>query len=91
MKDDNPSNVAKQIGLEVAKALQQARSVSDSEHYDHHKWISERIDSEKAKRQFWEEMRRHVFKWGMVSVISAGFYALYLGLRQEVKAALGIT
>lgn len=74
-----------QFALALAKALQQARSVSDSEHYDHHVWITERINREKAWREFWEKMRDHVAKWGAVSVLSAIGYALWLGLQEWAK------
>lgn len=78
---------AEMVAQKFAEKLQQARSVSDSEHYDHHVWIKIRIEAEKAKLVFWEDLRRHVFKWGAISVISSGGYALYLGLRQLLKTA----
>lgn len=69
------------LALALAKALQQARSVSDSEHYDHHRWISEKIERERVQREFWEKMREHALKWGMLSALSAVFYALWLGFK----------
>lgn len=79
---------AQKLAIAVAKALQQARSVSDSEHYDHHRWISAKIASENARRDFWRTMQAHVAKWGAISILSAGFYALWLGIRQVLRAAL---
>lgn len=76
---------AEHLAIAIAKALQQARSVSDSEHYDHHVWITERINREKAWREFWEKMRDHVAKWGAVSVLSAIVYALWLGAQEWAK------
>ena len=73
-----------QLALAIAKALQSARSVSDSEHYDHHRWISSKIERENAWRSFWDEMRRHVIKWGSISMISGLFYAAWLGFQQLV-------
>jgi len=70
------------LAVAIAKALQSARSVSDSEHYDHHVWISGRIERDKQAKLFWEDMRRHVSKWGVVSVISGLFYAAWLGFQQ---------
>ena len=78
---------ADKLAIAIARALQQARSVSDSEHYDHHVFIAERIKEVKARRQFWEDLHRHVIKWGAVSLISGGGYALYLGVKQMLKAA----
>ncbi len=73
------------LSIAIARALQQARSVSDSEHFDHHIWISARIERERVQRAYWEAMLQHVMKWGAVSVISSGGYALYLGMRQIMK------
>lgn len=73
------------LSLAIAKALQQARSVSDSEHYDHHVWITERIERERAWRKFWENMAEHVAKWGMISVVSGLFYAAWLGVQQLIS------
>lgn len=73
------------LAIAIAKALQQARSVSDSEHFDHHSWISKKIKREEAMLKFWEQMREHAAKWGMVSVLSGIFYAIWLGVQQLAK------
>ena len=65
----------------MVKALQQARSVSDSEHYDHHQWIALKIKTERARAAFWDQMLQHVVKWGVISIISAVVYACYLGFK----------
>ncbi len=77
---------AEKIGIAVARALQGARSVSDSEHYDHHRWITERIKQAEASRQFWEEMRRHVVKWGLIGALTGLGTALVVAFRAWVKA-----
>lgn len=69
----------------LARALQQARSVSDSEHYDHHTWIKQKIESEKARTEFWTAMLAHVLKWGAITILSGAFYAMYLGARAAIK------
>jgi len=73
------------MALAFARAIQQARSVSDSEHFDHHRWVSKRILAEQAREAFWKQMSEHAAKWGMICVLSAGFYALYLGARFMLK------
>ncbi len=72
---------AEMLALKLARALQQARSVSDSEHYDHHRWITERIKSAEASRQFWQDMHKHAIKWGMISVFTGIGYAIWLGIK----------
>lgn len=74
------------LAQKFAEKLQQARSVSDSVHFDHHMWLTERIAEDKARRVFWERMTEHVVKWGIISVLSALFYALYLGVKAWAKA-----
>lgn len=78
---------ADMLAQKFAEKLQQSRSVSDSEHYDHHRWITARIERENAWKAFWEDMRRHVAKWGAISIISSIGYALYLGVKAVIKAA----
>ncbi len=75
------------LSIAIARALQQARSVSDSEHYDHHVWITEQIARERAARKFWEALRDHVIKWGAISIVSTTGYAFYLGFKALLKAA----
>lgn len=70
------------LAIAIAKALQQARSVSDSEHYDHHVWMRAKIERENEMKQFWQDMRTHCSKWGAISVLSFIFYGLYLAAQQ---------
>lgn len=72
---------ADMLAQKFAEKLQQARSVSDSEHYDHHRWISGRIVADEKRNAFYEKMLEHAWKWGMLSMISGVFYALWLGLK----------
>lgn len=84
MTEEELERVAERLSLSFARALQQARSVSDSEHYDHHIWVSQRIQHEKSMTRFWEDMRDHLAKWGMVGAVSCIGYALWLWLKQEI-------
>ena len=72
------------LAIAIGKALQQARSVSDSEHYDHHRWISEKIKVEQLRAQFWRQMVEHMMKWGALSAISAIMYATWLWIKSEI-------
>lgn len=73
------------MAIAFAQVLQQSRSVSDSEHFDHHRWVSGRILAERQREEFWREMSKHIVKWGMVGVLSSVFYAMYLGGRILLK------
>lgn len=72
---------AEMLAQKFAEKLQQARSVSDSEHFDHHRWITEKIQREQSQRKFWDQMQEHAYRWGMLSVLSFIFYALWLGVK----------
>lgn len=72
------------LAMIFAKTLQQARSVSDSEHFDHHRWISERIKHDQYRAIFWEKLCEHLAAWGAVAVITVVFYALWLYLRHLI-------
>lgn len=77
---------AERISVAVAKALQAARSVSDSEHYGHHKWISAKRAREEAWRDVWVDLRKHVLKWGAVSLLTGFFYVIWLGIKAMVRS-----
>lgn len=72
------------IVRKFAHAMQQMRSVSDSEHYDHHRWLTERIERDQARRLFWEEMQKHVAKWGSVAILSFIFYGIWLAAKEAI-------
>lgn len=71
------------LAVAIGKALQAARSVSDSEHYDHHRWITGKMKAEQARAAFWEKMLEHAAKMGVWSVITAVGYAAWLGFKQQ--------
>ena len=77
--------ICERLSIAMVSALQQARSVSDSEHYDHHLWVTKRIKREQARIVFWEAMFEHTVKWGVVSVVSAMFYAFWLYIKVEIR------
>lgn len=74
--------IADAAALAAVKALQQAKFISDSDHYNHHNWISSKIKSEEARAELFDELRKHVAKWGTIGVISFVFYGIYLAAKQ---------
>lgn len=81
MDQQDIERITEAMAIAMARALQASRSVSDSEHFDHHRWISIKIKREEEMLKFWSDMRAHLAKWGMVGVASGVLYALYLGVR----------
>ena len=85
MTEQELEKVCEKLSLAMVTALQQYRGVSDSEHYDHHLWVTQRIKREQTRAKFWQAMLEHVAKWGAVSIVSAVFYAFWLYVKHEVK------
>lgn len=61
-----------------------ARSVSDSIHYDHHSWIQKQITKEEARTALYQELTRHVYKWGMIGVLTFILYGVWLAIAQAL-------
>lgn len=72
---------AEMIAQKFAEKLQQARSVSDTEHYAHHRWIAKQIERDEARTRLFDELTKHVMKWGIIGVVSFIFYGAYLAAR----------
>lgn len=84
MTNENLEEICEKLSSAMVRALQQARSVSDSEHYDHHTWVQQHIEKEKMRAQFYKDMIQHLAKWGSVSVVTGIFYAIWLLLKSEI-------
>lgn len=86
MRETELEIFTEKMATKFAQKLQQARSVSDSEHHDHHTWITEKIKHERAMKDFWQQMSAHVAKWGAITLITGMGYAMWLGVRAILKA-----
>lgn len=71
--------------MAAVKALQEAKFISDQDHYNHHAWIASRVKAEEARTEFMRELTKHVAKWGTIGVLSCVFYGLYLVMVAAVK------
>lgn len=85
MSEEELEVVCEKLSLAMVKALQQSRSVSDSEHYDHHLWVTEHIEKEKRMAEFYGALLSHVVKWGSVSILTGIFYAVWLLIKSELR------
>lgn len=77
--------IAEAAAIAAVKAIQEAKFVSDQDHYNHHNWIAAKIKSEEARAAFFVELTKHVAKWGTIGVISALFYGLWLVAKESFK------
>jgi hypothetical protein len=85
MSESELEQVCEKLSFAMVRAMQQSRSVSDSEHYDHHLWVTVHIEKEKQRTEFYNALLSHVVKWGSVSVLTAIFYAMWLALKSELR------
>ncbi len=86
MSESELEAVCEKLSHAMVRAMQQSRSVSDSEHYDHHMWVSVHIEKEKRRIEFYTALLDHVLKWGSVSLLTGLFYAIWLFIKMEIKA-----
>lgn len=84
MSREDLEEFAEVMAVAMVRALQQGRSVSDSEHFDHHQWIKAKMKAEVERAVFWEEMRKHAAKLGIASLITSVGFAFYLGVKTIV-------
>lgn len=48
----------------------------------HEPFLTLLLEREKERVEFWKAMRQHAAKVGIGSLITGGFYALWLGIKQ---------
>jgi hypothetical protein len=73
-----------EIAEAVVCALDARRAVTEQDHAQHHAYIKKLIAREVQREEFWHDLRRHVAKWGAVSVLSAAIYGLWLAAKQNL-------
>jgi len=61
----------------LVKVLDDRRNVGEIEHREHHDWTKARIQMEEKKAEFWEAMKMHVLKWGILGSVSWIGYAIW--------------
>ena len=66
-------------------ALKEANMLSDTDHHNHHNWIASQIKKDEARIAMYDELTKHVAKWGSVGVLSSIFYGLYLVFKEASK------
>lgn len=54
----------------------------------HEPFLNVLLEREKARAKFWQDLSAHVAKVGAWSVISALFYAAFLGLKQLIRTVV---
>ena len=60
--------------------------VAFADRYGH--YLESLTAREKRRQEFWEKMEDHVARWGAISILTGGMYALWLGAKELVKANL---
>lgn len=77
------------LAKKFAETLQQSRSVSDSEHFDHHQWIAKRIIAEDARKKFYTSLSERLAEkslWALIGVVGV---LLWYGVGVAIKKVIG--
>ena len=52
------------------------------------RYLESATERERRRGEFWERMGEHAAKWGMISLLTGAFYAIWLGCKAIVRAAM---
>lgn len=72
----------------VIRVMDKRRDMSEPEHKEHHEWIKAKKIKEEKMAEFWEAMKMHVLKWGILGSVSWIGYALWYYFIHTVKGDL---
>jgi len=70
---------AKRLTRAMVQALQQSRSVSDSEHYAHHTYIRQRIEIDRVRAEFWKKLLEDVAHKSIIGLLVLAATAIVIG------------
>lgn len=82
----NYEALAAQIVQQLASKYPQGLPMSEDRHSREHDWIEAQMERDRERIQFWQDMRKHIGKWGAVSVLSFIGYWLWLAFKAAIKA-----
>lgn len=54
---------------EVMSEMLNDRRINLDEHGEHHEWIQERIETEKARKDLYREVTRTVIQWSVLGIL----------------------
>jgi hypothetical protein len=86
MTKEEQKEFAEMIAQSFAEKLQQSRSVSDTEHWDHHQWIAAQKQKEIERAKFWADLRDYLAKRGAWGVLVGLLVALGFALKAWIRA-----
>ena len=68
----------------ITERLSFHQTVDAQRHAADHDWIHSMREMTTARKLFWDKMFEHAAKWGIISVLSALLYAIWLGIKTQV-------
>lgn len=69
----------------VVNELESRRDISRSDHREDHAWVRSKRLKEENMAKFWEAMRLHVIKWGVLGSITWVGYAVWYYFKHMVN------
>ena len=67
------TNELKQV---IQDALTEHHAINFSEHSAHHEWIQERIETEKARKEMFNEVTKAAIQWSIMGLL--GYIAYWI-------------
>lgn len=67
------------IAEAVEEILESRRGIEADRHAAHHRWIEERIEAERARREMYREVTKAVAQWSVIGIIAFGLSYLGIG------------
>lgn len=75
-------SIEKEEFREILHELLDERARIDAcSHAEHHEWIQERIEKDKALKEFYRETTKMVIQWSVPVVLGAAYYWLHEHLK----------
>jgi hypothetical protein len=68
----------------IREALVEARQADVSEHAEHHAFLAKLIEREELRLRMYEDLRRHLVKWGAIGVLSFIGMAVWYWVRNHI-------
>ena len=65
---------ANELKKVIQDALTEYPAINFAEHSEHHEWIQERIEAEKARKEMMSKVTDAAIQWSVVGLLGAAWY-----------------
>ena len=69
--DEMRQRVELEMTVTLSKVAERMEKLHDTDHYDQHDWLKQRIQLDRERIQFWREVRKNLATAGVIGTVSA--------------------